>query len=397
MTAALGYSLGLETSLSAVGLRLILTTLVTATTLVVAGYLGRVAEPRAVASKGLGPVASDTKASVELPPPLDDAPPTLALHAIMSRLAEELPACNPIIQTLCGHIQSVVVDTEDVAANIIAQLRKVDHSVMTLIEFLEYSSHDKIMKIIEQTEDHLNTNREILAEFLDRRTRAMDDSRDRLTKIGKSAEQLDKIVLTIRAISTQTNLLALNATIEAARAGDFGKGFSVVASEVKILSRQTDLAAKDIGDGLRALQGDISANFDIMVGQQDREERKDLDAIVAAINELGRNMERLVDQQRAIMSRVQVESEQIAQPVVELIGSIQFQDVTRQRLNSVTEVLNNISHHSESLTEALISSNSTVQSFEKHSLDRRAARENMTKASHMSHITSAENAIIELF
>jgi methyl-accepting chemotaxis protein len=71
-------------------------------------------------------------------------------------------------------------------------------------------------------------------------------SRTALADLLQSSQNIDKILSSIDEIASQTNLLALNATIEAARAGEAGKGFSVVASEVKILSKQTEKAVHDI-------------------------------------------------------------------------------------------------------------------------------------------------------
>ncbi len=88
----------------------------------------------------------------------------------------------------------------------------------------------------------------------------------RATEVAKSADHLvgqlasgaariGDVVKLIRAIAEQTNLLALNATIEAARAGEAGRGFAVVASEVKTLASQTAKATEDIASQVGAIQG----------------------------------------------------------------------------------------------------------------------------------------------
>jgi methyl-accepting chemotaxis protein len=79
-------------------------------------------------------------------------------------------------------------------------------------------------------------------------------SNDQVGALAQAAQKIGDVVDLIKAIAEQTNLLALNATIEAARAGEAGKGFAVVASEVKSLATQTAKATEDIGAQVEGIQ-----------------------------------------------------------------------------------------------------------------------------------------------
>ncbi len=90
----------------------------------------------------------------------------------------------------------------------------------------------------------------------------MTEMRRAAEELGEASRQIDRTILIIAEISDQTNLLALNAAIEAARAGEQGRGFAVVADEVRKLAERTKTAASEVGAIITGLRGRVDGMID---------------------------------------------------------------------------------------------------------------------------------------
>lgn len=110
----------------------------------------------------------------------------------------------------------------------------------------------------------------------------------RVTSLKTGAEAIGEIIDLIRSIAEQTNLLALNATIEAARAGEAGKGFAVVASEVKSLANQTAKATEEITTQIGKMQDDVQSTVPMI---------EQIASIIANLNEISSNVAAAAEQQ----------------------------------------------------------------------------------------------------
>ncbi|MCC6987809.1 MAG: methyl-accepting chemotaxis protein [Acidobacteria bacterium] len=136
---------------------------------------------------------------------------------------------------------------------------------------------------------HLSdTNHQIAREAADS-ARATQQAVAEATRAGEAVaamnaavQKIDSIVTLINRVAEQTNLLALNATIEAARAGEAGKGFAVVASEVKELSRDTARATREISQQVEKIQGAARGVATLITGINESVQRIDASAVVIA-------------------------------------------------------------------------------------------------------------------
>ncbi len=125
-------------------------------------------------------------------------------------------------------------------------------------------------------------------------------SSQQVSGLGEKTSQITFIVNTIREIADQTNLLALNAAIEAARAGEQGRGFAVVADEVRKLAERTSMSTGDISRMIGEIQTETRNVIDSM-----EQSLQEVDAGVRLVSEAGDTVTRIHEGARRVVSVVQ--------------------------------------------------------------------------------------------
>ena len=128
---------------------------------------------------------------------------------------------------------------------------------------------------------------------------ATDELAERVRDLGQQSAQVGTIVETIDDIASQTNLLALNAAIEAARAGEQGKGFAVVADEVRKLAERSSAATKQVGGLIRAVQSGTAEAMRAMA-----QAGADVNAAVQLTGQTGQAFRAIADKARGASERM---------------------------------------------------------------------------------------------
>lgn len=164
---------------------------------------------------------------------------------------------------------------------------------------------------------------------------SVQESSGSVQRLGERSREIEQIVNAISQIASQTNLLALNAAIEAARAGEQGRGFSVVADEVRKLAEESEAFARQIGELIQEIQGDISqvvASMEVV--------KEDVNRGIDMVSASGRSFEHILRATEDVAQQIQevsAVSEEIAASSQQVTATVESTSSLAQEANVHTQ------------------------------------------------------------
>ncbi|MCX7823683.1 MAG: methyl-accepting chemotaxis protein [Syntrophobacterales bacterium] len=198
----------------------------------------------------------------------------------VTRGTEALNRASNKLKDLSEELKNTSAETSERTQSVAAAAEEVSASVVMLVSNMDRVTEN--LRVVAQSTEEMTYTITEIASSTEKARRISEDAMLHGEKVsaivrelGQSAQEIGKVVDAITSISNQTNLLALNATIEAARAGAAGKGFQVVASEIKELAQQTGEATEDIKMKVLATQDTT------------RKAVEDIEKIISVIKEVG--------------------------------------------------------------------------------------------------------------
>ncbi|MGB0898157.1 MAG: methyl-accepting chemotaxis protein [Psychrobium sp.] len=288
------------------------------------------------------------------------------LNQLLQKFESIIIDVNHSVKTLNGattDLSSSVGDNQQSIEHQLGQAETVTMAVSTLtgtIDGIVTNTTDAATKAELTNQNALNGNKGVQAtiEQIRHLSNNLEKSHQEAKKLVNDSEHITKVMDVIRGIAEQTNLLALNAAIEAARAGEQGRGFAVVADEVRTLASRTQDSTKEIETIVDTLQQRSKSMMSLITDcqQQGKESADKASAAGDVLSEITENMASILAMTTSIADAIDNQSH----GVMEVNNGVEF---IRQQVDKTAQHSSNNASLSDELAKHALQLNDSVQRY----------------------------------
>lgn len=257
------------------------------------------------------------------------------------------------VQVMINSVLSAATELSQIAESMGGNITDVDNKSKDVSEYAQKtaqnvnsvaSASEEMSASVKEISSQVSQSNKVVGEAVNKAENAQSSAKS----LEEATSKIGDVVGLIRDVAEQTNLLALNATIEAARAGDAGKGFSVVASEVKNLATQTTKATEDISKQIESIQA-VSAAVSLSLN--------DIKTSVYNVNEYSGGISAAVEEQSATTNEISNNMQVASQGTSEVNESIskitESASYAKDSSNKMIEASTILSKEAEQLNTAV--------------------------------------------
>ncbi|MBL4936499.1 methyl-accepting chemotaxis protein [Clostridium sp. YIM B02515] len=281
----------------------------------------------------------------------------------LSASVEEMTAKLNIIEGSVRNIDDGIQELSSTTEEITASMEEVDSSINVLSGKAEDGS--SLSNDIKNRAEKIQKNSKEASEKSELLYRDKQNKILQAVEDGKVVEKVKEMADIIDSIASQTNLLALNAAIEAARAGEQGKGFAVVADEVRKLAEQSTQAVSNIKDTIAKVKDafdNLSDNTQEVVSYIDSTVKLDYEAMVGVGNQYGSDAQYI----NTMSEEIAAMSEEITATVSQVSTAVQnVASTTQHSAESTTEILNSVKETTAAMNEVAHSAETQAELAQK--------------------------------